>query len=599
MLAPETRTLLSDSLRPPEGMTLDVAVATTYSLDLTTLLLAPLSFALFDYESDDGADSVNPLLLLESISRYSDKVTVFAQAGAISVPSGSHHRLFPFIEGSIVEVGIESGLFHPKVWVLRFADAVGRHQHRILVLSRNLTFDTSWDTVLRLDETVDGPADAGSVADLIERLPDLDVGRDDGTRRDDVFSLAASVRVARFAPPAPFTSLQFLVFGSAPSPRPFPENSDRLLAITPFVGKAALVDLGRGTTTKMLVSRDRTLDELGSKALAEWSVHVLDPNTESSTDEDEDAAVAEVPSRGLHAKTYVFDQGSSATVVTGSVNLTAAALNKNIEVAVSMTGPRSSCGVAAMLDGPRDAPGFGAILSPYTVESIDGELDGTAQLEWEIEAFHQLLAMARPSLLIQTNDDQTADMKATFDGLPPLVGESSIRPISVKTVVDLDDAAGLTWQIAQVNVTPFLAVETTLTRNGLTARRSCVLKAHLTGDVGDRKRDALRSVLNNRDDVIRYLLFLLGDPRYADAGMHAADLARQDSGNDGSNGAFTMNLALLEPLIRAVGRDGDAFTRVAALMEHLRQLPDGEELMPPELQELWDVLWLVHQERVR
>jgi hypothetical protein len=30
MLAPETRTLLTDGLRPPDGFRVDVAVATTY-----------------------------------------------------------------------------------------------------------------------------------------------------------------------------------------------------------------------------------------------------------------------------------------------------------------------------------------------------------------------------------------------------------------------------------------------------------------------------------------------------------------------------------------------------------------------------------------
>jgi len=52
-LTPETRVLLTDALRPPAGYRVEAAVGTTYSLNLTALLLAPLSFALFDQGNAD------------------------------------------------------------------------------------------------------------------------------------------------------------------------------------------------------------------------------------------------------------------------------------------------------------------------------------------------------------------------------------------------------------------------------------------------------------------------------------------------------------------------------------------------------------------
>ena len=47
MLDPDDRHLLVDALKPPPGMVLDVAVGTTFTLDLQALLLAPVSFAFF------------------------------------------------------------------------------------------------------------------------------------------------------------------------------------------------------------------------------------------------------------------------------------------------------------------------------------------------------------------------------------------------------------------------------------------------------------------------------------------------------------------------------------------------------------------------
>ncbi|WP_158630894.1 hypothetical protein [Micromonospora inaquosa] len=45
MLAPDSRSLLVDALRPPLGARLSRAVALTFTLDLESLLVAPLAFA--------------------------------------------------------------------------------------------------------------------------------------------------------------------------------------------------------------------------------------------------------------------------------------------------------------------------------------------------------------------------------------------------------------------------------------------------------------------------------------------------------------------------------------------------------------------------
>ena len=51
MLAPDSRELLLDALRPPTGCSLDRAVATTFTLDLETALTVPLAFAGSDWMS--------------------------------------------------------------------------------------------------------------------------------------------------------------------------------------------------------------------------------------------------------------------------------------------------------------------------------------------------------------------------------------------------------------------------------------------------------------------------------------------------------------------------------------------------------------------
>ena len=158
MLEPGRRRLFLDTLRPPEGYVLDRAVGTTFTLDLMTLLAVPLAFTFSDVQDRDGQIPTEPLSLLESARRYADRIVVFCQGGQTGVPRARQPAL-AFIEQSVIagfppRRGQFRGVFHPKVWVLRYAargdTADEPIRYRLVCQSRNLTFDASWDASLVL-----------------------------------------------------------------------------------------------------------------------------------------------------------------------------------------------------------------------------------------------------------------------------------------------------------------------------------------------------------------------------------------------------------------------------------------------------------------
>src|SRR5699024_5635717 len=154
MLEPDTSVLLTDALRPPPGHEVDVAVTTTYSLNLTAMLIAPTTFALASMDEATRIDDGDPAQLLDAVQRFMGRTTVFCQAAGIHVPR-SHSRIHTFLEDSLheVEAPREGALFHPKLWAIRYRRAHdGSYFHRVVVGSRNLTLDSSWDTALVLDE---------------------------------------------------------------------------------------------------------------------------------------------------------------------------------------------------------------------------------------------------------------------------------------------------------------------------------------------------------------------------------------------------------------------------------------------------------------
>lgn len=604
MLTPQTRVMLTDALRPPAGYRVETAVGTSYSLDLTALLLAPLSFALYDHAGDDAA-AVDPIRLLEAVRRHTRHTSLFCQAGAIHVPS-AYRPILTFVEDSVLEVmpPDERTVFHPKVWAMRFEDPGGARLHRIVILSRNVTFDRSWDTALVLDESEDGAIDGAPAAEFVRRLPALPLREVEPERAAQIDDLAETLGRTRFAPPAPFTDGRLLPIGLGDDTVwPFPEDAHRLLAISPFLTKGALERLAGLSADRVLVSRPETLELIGSRALEGWDVHVLQRLAEVEPSDDVDEAAPAVDEftgtgEGLHAKTFVLDLPRSLSMtVTGSANLTAAPWGRSVEFDAVLTGPTAACGVAATLDGSADAPGLRRLLAEHSVSAAEGVEDAAIETSYAIEHFHRALAVGAPTLHVERLDDDRVTVTLTLavpDDVPgptrvwlaSLPGEGQSRQLGPT----------LEWTIAPSNVTPFVAVETTAGIGDARVTRRCVLKAALTGAVSGRRQDALTSVLRSRADVLRYLVFLLGDPSY-DALF--ADLA--GANGDRFSGAFggraAEDIALFEPLVRATGRDEDALARVASLVEDLRGLPNGHELVPDGFEELWDVVWQVHQER--
>ncbi|OBI55661.1 hypothetical protein A5667_23165 [Mycolicibacterium fortuitum] len=607
-LTPETRVLLTDALRPPAGYRIEVAVGTTYSLNLTALLLAPLSFALFDRGDAEDITSLDPIRLLEAVRRHADHTTVFCQAGGIHVPS-QYRSILTFVEDSVREAAPsqEDSLFHPKMWALRFVTEDQQRLHRVIVLSRNLTFDRSWDTALILDEQDDGTIEAGPAAKFVRQLPNLALRPLEKSRSDELQDLARTLEQVRLAPPAPFTGGE-LVSIEADGQRtwPFPDRGRRLLAISPFLSKGAVQQLAGVAEERTVVSRVESLEQVGSDALCGWHVNVLQRLAEVDPSEDVDTVTEAVPDGffeshdGLHAKTFVVDlEQNQSMVVTGSANLTTASWTRNVEFDAILTGPTSSCGVLAGLNGSAEAPGLTQILEEYSVTAEEGIADEAATTAFMLESFHRRLAAGRPVLDVETMDDERVAATLTLDVPVDPPGGTTLRLASLRQGQAKSLDAQLDWTVSPVNVTPFVIVETTDGSGAAKVTRRCVLKAELTGAIDGRRQDAVFSILRSKEDVLRYLVFLLGDPSYDALFAEVAGMGAERFADSDRPAQSNADVALFEPLVRAAGRDQDALARVASLVEELRELPNGTELVPDGFEELWDVVWEVHQEQHR
>lgn len=137
------------------------------------------------------------------------------------------------------------GVFHPKLWVLRFVSPGGAPSVllRVLVLSRNLTNDRCWDVSLALEGTPTGMnrRDNEGLRDLVSSLPDM-APRISDQLRNQAALLAGEIHSAKWQLPEGFDEIRFDALGLRPRRWKLPE-SQRLAVISPFCSVEGLKTL--------------------------------------------------------------------------------------------------------------------------------------------------------------------------------------------------------------------------------------------------------------------------------------------------------------------------------------------------------------------
>lgn len=596
MLNPDIRHLLTDALRPPTGFRLDAAIATTYSLAIESLLLAPLSMAAYE-QGEGGLEGAAPHELLEAIRRYAERTTVFCQAGGIHVPT-TYSKLTVFAEDSILEVAPPAGrVFHPKIWVLRYINAADDLTHRFVCMSRNLTGDRSWDTVLMTDEdsAATHQMPAAPLSAFLEDLLTMTVRSVSRARATLIRSVAESLRTRTLAVPSPFTAGSLHPLGTFASLEwPVPASADQSVVISPFLDATTVGRLPSGST---IVSRPETLNRLGRAVLDGHDLRVLQPHADAPPEAADGEEDTDFPARplevktGLHAKVLAWDVDGTGTLLTGSANATSAAFGGNVEFGVLLSGPAASCGAAAILKDTDKETGFARLLQPFEA-SEDPVPDLEYALDKEIEEFHAALAACEPEFHVTGDVESGFALRLVLELKQHHVGKSWVRPITRNGSFDRPLGGATVWDgLGATDLTTFVAVRTRLKRDGVEVERVSALRATLVGGPDDRVRRILRDLLHRVEDVLRYLALLLRDPGIDDVASALWEASIDPDGTgDRRDREWLDDLVMLEPLVRAFARDDDSLDRVERLLDDLRdeegRLPD----LGPDFEALWRVV---------
>lgn len=593
MLAPDSRELLLDALRPPPGHSLDHAVATTFTLDLEFALMVPLAFAGFQF--DEQSD---PVEVMQALRGMSGRMDIFCQAGAI------HASKWPSDLVALLESGIHAAappvrghIFHPKIWVLRFRGPAQELSYRLLVLSRNLTASRSWDTILWLDGQPRQRTNENSkpLAQFVRALPTLAVAPISPDRHESISALADELQGVEWELPAGVREVRFHPIGLRNAPR-FPVEEHfrgyRKLAISPFLGAGALRRFFRPTAgrTAVLVSCGEELNTLPSDALEHVDVYEIDPTASLSGDDVEEDAFQTL-STYLHAKLFVVERARLAHLFVGSANATDAGLGHNVEFLCELVGPVAKFGVNAIVGD--DAP-FRAMLMPY-VASAEQEVDEAGKAE---RALNDLLFGIAARVTFRTTVVEGSDgwvARITADGALPRIPEGIGLTIGPHNRDDETYPLSLAEPVAVelpprelADITAFLRLTVRRTVEGKPVQCSAVVCSRLEGAPDERFQTILARQIDTPEKFMRLLALLIGF-----ASGSGVDIAGMGDGQ-GSWSAGS-GQGVLEMLARALSERPESIDHLEEIVEHLRRSPTGLAVLPQG----WDDVWLAALEARR
>ena len=610
MLEPGRRRLFLDTLRPPEGYVLDRAVGTTFTLDLMALLAVPLAFTFRDAQDDDGKLAAEPLSLVESARRYADRIIVFCHGGQTGVPRTGQSAL-AFIEQSVIAAfpprwGPLGGVFHPKVWVLRYAARKNAAdlpvRYRLVCQSRNLTFDASWDASLVLDGVLDQeglreyPLN-GALAEFMRALPTLAVDPISGFQEESIAALADELTSVRFSPPNGLEVSRFLPVGISRRNIPYPDLKHRpLLVVSPFLDGEFLRSVTGGRPRSVLVSRREALLTAPADAIAVFDeVYAFKSSLEP---ESEDTGESLPLLAGLHAKVYVIDDGWKARVGIGSANCTAAALGdqpRNVEFMAELVGSKSKFGIDALLVPPN--PGEAGTFRNL-IEGFDPEDAGTVvedkdeiRLDYLLDAAAETLARADLTGTVDESDAGRYTLRLALGEPPRLPAEIrsvACWPATLAVVRQQFLEGGVRFRDLSLDeISAFLAIEVQATVEGQSKGKRFARTIRLSGLPEDRLPRLIANMLRNRERFMQLLWLLLSPDQDVSFG-ELNELLSDDGSGTNWGVAFP---GLLERMLETLASDPGKLDAVASLLEDLRKTQEGRELIGADFDGVWEALW--------
>lgn len=332
----------------PEGYEFDFALCTTYSLNLDALLGTCISLGF--KEETDNFDINDKMQLVNILQDTKDKLIIFCENGQIQTVK----RVSPFysaLDTVIFPIAINDNRanettypsFHPKLWILRYINK-DEILYRVIVLSRNLSFDRSLDFSIAIDGKVTKEENRNN-NELVKYIRHFkDLLPKTNKKNEKLLTLIDELKKVDFQLDKEyFTDYKFLP-NSIKSEQfikesdLFTRNFEKLLIMSPFISDKTIIDFNSrfiGNIEKnkpILITRRSEIGETNFKLFDKFRIFVID----SGFVDGESPETVDFENQDIHAKFYLTSENGKYQLYMGSANASTKAINENEEILLSL-----------------------------------------------------------------------------------------------------------------------------------------------------------------------------------------------------------------------------------------------------------------------
>lgn len=587
-------------LMPPDGYKLDKAIGTTYSLDLEALTAVAICLGLS--EETDSKLMQNPISMLNALQKVSDKIILFCEAGQIKAPL-KPTALSILLEKMVVEVALPKDrqlgrypAFHPKTWVLSYVNKDGDKKYRFVVMSRNLTFDRSWDVSFSMDSSrmVRQKKKTKPIINFLDFLSGSVSNnvKDAGKKRTLIRNMQVELADVSFSLDSKEfgENFEILPLGIGKNAYQMSEDvlfsTDRnsadstfheLVVMSPFLSESVIADFniaerGLSDSKRTLITRRSELSKLKEMDTDNFTIYVLKDEIVDGEDAISDVMTDKMK-QDIHAKIYIRRKYADVDLYLGSMNASYSAINKNVEMMLWL-GTKNKylngekflkdifCGPADDVKNP-----FEKVTVMDAVQDIDG--DNKNALEQKIKE------LCRAKRKATITEDNYGKYKVTVE-FPGVTSDKTIMvsPFHSKQEHTLCEKIEFT-ELEILQLSEFY--ELTAKEGEDEIHR--IIMIPTIGFPEDRESAVVNSIVKDRASFVEYIAFVLGDDYLASM------LEKKQIGESGifqhSNDAMPV---LYEKMLKTSVEEPERFRDIGYVLK----MVTDKEIIPDEFRELYD-----------
>ena len=580
-------------LAPPEGFELEAAVATTYSLDLEALTFA--SIALGHGEDTDSMLGDNPVSMLNALRKVTGKVVIFYEAGRISVPSGRRtSKFYQLLEKMTIPVALSGDKgnsypsFHPKMWLICHKNhESGERRFRFIVMSRNLTFDRSWDVVVSLDGVQTGRRQERSrpIALFMRFLKRF--AKNGGRTYSIVDSLSKIVEEVSFSlENTRFTDFYVIPLGIGRNSYDLSDdvwfkesgNFHEAAIMSPFVSADAISLFNNeirgknlGSCKRTLMTRASELSKLTAQTAGNFEIYTMKDDVVEGENELSDGDLSEIRQQDIHAKMLIFRKSHFSSVYLGSMNVSHNGLYRNVELDIRLDCPSSYFGQDKFI-----AEQFGGneATCPFELRTLEEAAKPEATGD-DADLMFKKLCRADGTATVLKQEDGLFTICLKFNP-SMLIDGIKISPIS-KDVKKPLESETVFESLTLLELTEYYQIVMTGS-DGNEVRH--ILQIPTQGIPTERDKQICNSILDSKEKLYEYISLILSDDR-VQCVLECSD----NSYGESRYGNTAVMPAIYERMLEASLHHRERFDEINDLMG---MLPDDSPLLE-EFKKLYDV----------